>query len=520
MVLGHYNKIKEQDNSMVLAYGQLNQKSIVSGFNTGSYPIGISVNPLTHKLYVANEYSNTISVFDTKTDKLEQTIKAGIFPYNIDINLFNNRIYVTNRGSNDISVIDGSTNMILDKINIGLSPVGIAVDPSSNWIYVTNIDSNSISIIDGITNKVINTKNNISTPYGINVNPISKKIYVTNIAKSTVSVIDSNTYNIIKSIKVEKAPVGIDIDVERNLIFITNYLSNSLSIINGTNDSLIKTIHVGNSPVGVKINPISKKIYVSNIQSNTVSVLNETNFKKIKDISVNPSLIVERNEFPFKIPTNIKFPLMASYIAIDPLTNLIYTTNTASDTISLIDGKDDEDIVRVNFEVHPDNAGFIECNGIKNINQNTTIIKTNNTTICKAVPERGYVFNLWSGLILSEENPVKFTPIEYGKIIANFKSALSFDQYIFLIGGITGILSVILGWFFKGRQRRKFNKFIQLINENVENIEIIDKEGITNRLETLRRNIFNSYRKGSLTDFQFDYLDKKLLNYIEKINKI
>ena len=81
-------------------------------------------------------------------------------------------------------------------------------------------------------------------------------------------------------------------------------------------------------------------------------------------------------------------------------------------------------------------------------------------------------------------------------------------------------MSVILGWFFKGRQRRKFNKFIQLINENVENIEIIDKDGITNRLETLRRNIFNSYRKGSLTDFQFDYLDKKLLNYIEKINKI
>ena len=38
MVLGHYNKIKEQDNSMILAYGQLNQKSIVSGFNTGSYP--------------------------------------------------------------------------------------------------------------------------------------------------------------------------------------------------------------------------------------------------------------------------------------------------------------------------------------------------------------------------------------------------------------------------------------------------------------------------------------------------
>jgi YVTN family beta-propeller protein len=519
--LDPYNKFKkEKNNKLALVYGQLNEKSIISGFNTGSYPIGIAINPLTHKIYVANEYSNTISVFNSYTDKLEQTIKAGIFPYNIDINLFNNRIYVTNRGSNDISVIDGSTNLLIDQIHIGLSPVGVAVDPSSNWIYVTNIDYNSISIIDGITNKVINTINNISTPYGINVNPVSKKIYVSNIANSTITIINSNNYKVIKNVRVEKAPVGIDIDIAQNLVFITNYSSNSLSIINGTNDSLIKTIKVGGSPVGVKINPVSKKIYVSNIQSNTVSVINETGFKKIKDIFVNPSLITERNEFPFNIPTNVKFPLMASYVGMDPLTNLIYITNTASNTISLINGKDDENIIRMDFEIKPDNAGFIECNGIKNINRNTMIINTNHTTICKAVPERGYSFDIWSGLISSEENPVKFTSTEYGRIIANFKPTLSIDQYIFLIGGITGFISIILGWFFKGRQRRKFNKFIEKIDGNIENTEILEKEKIIQKMENLRRNIFSSYRKGSLTDFQFDYLDKRLLNYIEKINKM
>jgi len=312
----------------------------------------------------------------------------------------------------------------------------------------------------------------------------------------------------------------MDIDIEKNLIFVTNYLSNSLSIINGTNHSIIKTIKVGTSPVGVQINPISKKIYISNMQSNTVTVLNESTFNKIKDIVVNPSLITE-NKFPFnEVPTNIKFPLMASYIAIDPLTNLTYVTNTASNTVSLINGKDDENIVRVQFKINPENAGFIECDGIRNSNHNTTMLIANETTTCKASADSGYTFNLWSGLVSSEENPLKFISNDYGTIIANFKPTFSFDQYIFLIGGIIGITSIILGWFFKGRQRRKFNKFMQIINENFNTLDNNNKDKIINKFDILRQNIFDSYKKGSLTDFQFDYLNKKILNYIEKISKL
>jgi len=211
---------------------------------------------------------------------------------------------------------------------------------------------------------------------------------------------------------------------------------------------------------------------------------------------------------------------MASYIAIDPLTNLTYVTNTASNTVSLINGKDDENIVRVQFKINPENAGFIECDGIRNSNHNTTMLIANETTTCKASADSGYTFNLWSGLVSSEENPLKFISNDYGTIIANFKPTLSFDQYIFLIGGIIGITSIILGWFFKGRQRRKFNKFMQIINENFNIHDNNNKDKIINEFEILRQNIFDSYKKGSLTDFQFDYLDKKILNYIEKISKL
>ena len=505
-------------NNKVLA--QEDDKKFISGFNTGSYPIGIALNPFTNKIYVANQYSNTVSVFDAKTDKLVSTIQTGIFPYSIDANQFNNRIYVTNRGSDDVTVIDGATDSVIDNIKVGKSPVQVAVDQSSNWVYVTNIDSSSISVIDGITNKVIRTISGISTPYGIGIDPVSDKLYISNIANATITVMDENNYNIVKNIPAGSSPVGIDISDKRNLVYVTNYASNSLSVINGTDGTVVKTIQTGLFPVGVEINPVSSKVYVSNIGSNTVTVINESSLEKIKDIPVNPSSITKREGYPSTIPTNIKFPLIASFVAVDPITNLVYVTNTASNTLSLIDGKEDESIVRIGFETSPENAGFIECNGIKNLNQNTTIITTNKEATCTAVPERGYTFDSWSGLTISTENPLKFKSSEYGNIVANFRPTLSTEQYIFLIGGITGMASVLLGWFFKGGQRRKFNKLIQITNKAIQDADVGDKTESIIKLENLRRDIFNTYRRGSLTDFQFDFLDKRLINYINKISKL
>lgn len=498
-------------------------KNFFSGVTTGSYPVGITVNPYTNKIYVADQYSNTVSVFDANTDKLVKTITTGIFPYSIDSNLFNNRIYVTNRGSNDVTVIDSSTDLIIDNIPVGTSPVQVTVDPSNNWVYVANIDSNSISVIDSITNEVIKTIKGINSPYGISVNPILDKVYVSNIANSTVTVLDrkiNNNFTTLKNIKVGMAPSSIDIDTQRNLIFVSNFLSDSLSIINGTNDSFIKNVGVGKSPVGVKSNPLSGKVYVSNTASNTVSVINETNLKRIKNIQINPSSIVEKEDYPYAVPTNVTFPLIASFIGIDPISNLIYVTNTASNIISLINGSQDTNIVRINFDSKPDNSGFIECNNVRNLKQNTTTFEMNKINSCKAIPERGYTFDSWSGLLISNKNPLEFTSSAFGNITANFKPALSTDQYILLIGGTMGIFSVIIGWFFKGSQRRKFNKLIQSTNKAIEDIDINNKKGSIIKLENLRKDIFNIYRRGSLTDFQFDFLDKKLLDYINKIGNM
>jgi YVTN family beta-propeller protein len=109
----------------------------------------------------------------------------------------------------------------------------------------------------------------------------------------------------------------------------------------------------GDKPAGIAFNPISNKVYVSNIGSETVSDIN--NSRILKNITVNPSTssIYDEKNSLLEIPANLDFPLITSFVTFDPTDNLAYLTNTASNTISVIDGETDSVAVRITFDAAP-----------------------------------------------------------------------------------------------------------------------------------------------------------------------
>jgi YVTN family beta-propeller protein len=519
-----------------------------SGIEVNTFPVGIAVNPNTNKVYVANEYSNTVSVIDTKTDEVQATINVGNFPYGIDINPVNNRVYITNRGSNTVSVIDGSVDTKLLDITVGSSPVGIAVDPTANWIYITNFNDGTLSVIDGITNEVNDTISVGKTPYGIAVNPLSNKIYVAHIDSNTVSVIDGETKKITAKIPVGKSPTGLAIDITEgnNRLYVANHNSDSVSVIDTlTNNVIYNITSVGDSPVGIAINSISSKLYVSNIASNTVSVIDtkavhtdddihdRTKTDKplipttaslkndiiLKEISVNPTLkkSYSGEDSLVNLPSNVGFPLLASHITINPYENRVYLTNTGSNTISLINGYTDEVSIRLTFNINPTNAGEIQCNGARNnISGNSTSYDRGQILQCIAVPERGYTFASWSDLANDpNSNPLTLETSGFGTLTANFKPAITLEVYIFAIGGIVGAASVLIGWYYKYGQRRYINRYLTRIQSTYDTLHEEDKQQCILELQRIRTELIYLFKKGSLSDSHYNILDKKASDYIE-----
>ncbi|MBA3750898.1 MAG: beta-propeller fold lactonase family protein, partial [Nitrosopumilus sp.] len=132
-------------------------------------------------------------------------------PKALDFNPNNENIYATN-GPGNVSVIDSSTNTVVDTIPVGDNPFALLFNPNNNNIYVANRDSGDVSVIDSSTNTVVDTIPVGSTPTTIEFNPNNSKIYVANRDSGDVTVINTSSPVILKPV----ADAGPDRSVESN----------------------------------------------------------------------------------------------------------------------------------------------------------------------------------------------------------------------------------------------------------------------------------------------------------------
>ena len=87
----------------------------------------VKLSPDEKRLYVSNGRAGTISVFDSHTYELLDTIKVGARPWGIGVSPDGKFLFAANGPSNDVSVVDLKTNKELSRIKAGSSPWGIAI---------------------------------------------------------------------------------------------------------------------------------------------------------------------------------------------------------------------------------------------------------------------------------------------------------------------------------------------------------------------------------------------------------
>ncbi|GAB2814309.1 hypothetical protein GCM10027176_18620 [Actinoallomurus bryophytorum] len=129
----------------------------VAGAAPRTAPKAVTVVQQRTLAYVTNFNANTVSVIDTATNTVIDTITVGGAPVDVAFNPRGTRAYVTNSASNTVSVINTATNTVIDTIGVGSVPAGVAVSPGGTRVYVTNNGANTVSVIDTATNTVIAT---------------------------------------------------------------------------------------------------------------------------------------------------------------------------------------------------------------------------------------------------------------------------------------------------------------------------------------------------------------------------
>jgi len=89
----------------------------------GYLPRGIAVSPDGTKVYTVDRgYNGTFFVFDTAKHKIIKTVAVGHNPGGVAVTPDGKKVFVANEGSNNVSVIDSATNEVIDTVQVGLTP--------------------------------------------------------------------------------------------------------------------------------------------------------------------------------------------------------------------------------------------------------------------------------------------------------------------------------------------------------------------------------------------------------------
>ena len=213
------------------------------------------------KAYVTNSYDGTVSVIDTATGTVSDTIPVGKGPLGVAATPDGEHVYVTNIGGGTVSVIRTATRKVSDTITVGGNPLGVAIAPDGKHAYVTTATKTemvgNVAVIDPATRDLSDAILDATSglPYEVAVAHDSKHVYVTNEGGRTVSVIDATKGKVSDTITVGKGPYGLAITPDGKQVYVTNRDDGTVSVIDTATGNVSAPITVGKKPIDVAICP-------------------------------------------------------------------------------------------------------------------------------------------------------------------------------------------------------------------------------------------------------------------------
>lgn len=199
--------------------------------------------------YIANSYSNSISIINMDTLKEVDAIYIGGHPN--DLIGYKNNLYIVCSESNSVVLYDLEENKIILEIKTNNWPYNIEISKELGLLFITNFQSHNISVIDIFTNKVIGEIKTLEYPTKVKVSCDGKLLYVCESYMGDenngyIEVFDLITLKSLRKIEVGKVP--IDILEEDNVLYICNLMDRSVMLINKVNYKKIIEIIVGGMP--------------------------------------------------------------------------------------------------------------------------------------------------------------------------------------------------------------------------------------------------------------------------------
>ena len=219
---------------------------VLKSLNIGNHgeQVDLTIDPTLGRLYAA-VYPSSVLMIDAKTLEVIQNVTTGDYPGYITVNQMTHRVYVVgmNHSREVLLTLDGLSGKLISNLTLGMNYGGVAVDSVTNRVYVGGGIFGPLFVIDGATNRVIV---NVTTggptweSDGVAVDLITNVVYVVsnNVphvpAETGVFAINGTTNTVMANatFTAPRGSIRIAVDSDTHMVYMAGP-GNNVTIIGG-----------------------------------------------------------------------------------------------------------------------------------------------------------------------------------------------------------------------------------------------------------------------------------------------
>jgi YVTN family beta-propeller protein len=134
----------------------------------GKTPEGIGISPDGREVWAANRADGTVSVIDTATNNVVETIaKFAQLPFRVAFTPDGKRVVIPDPVGGELIIFDAATRKEIKRIKIEGGTVGVTVSADSRRAYVCLQETGSVAAVDLEKLEVVGTVETGKGPDGI-----------------------------------------------------------------------------------------------------------------------------------------------------------------------------------------------------------------------------------------------------------------------------------------------------------------------------------------------------------------
>ncbi|MGP4054191.1 Ig-like domain-containing protein [Mycobacterium sp. 4D054] len=241
------------------------------------------------RAYIAHAGSQSLTIVDTVSGKVLQTLTLRYTPTMLAIGPSGTRLYISNALAGTVSVLSTATNSVVKTIRVGDTPTGIAVSPGGSRLYVVNSDDGTVSKISTLTNKVVGTVYGVGKGVSsIAISPDGSTIYTLSSTTGEISHFSTASLFGKKIPGVAAGSTGITFSADGSRVFVAD-VAGSVRIIDAKSHEVIDSITVATgTPFELAVSHDGTTLFVVRSDDGKLSVYDVASKTELTSVIVNP----------------------------------------------------------------------------------------------------------------------------------------------------------------------------------------------------------------------------------------